>query len=76
MFRGKGSCAKPKEAKADSDDDKDIDPRTLIPGKPKPSAGAAKDNAYMDKMMSDPAKMDDFIRKQLPPEAKKTCSRR
>jgi hypothetical protein len=66
---GSGACTdptpKPAAAEKDDKDDDDVDVQKLIKGMPKPSAAGNPSAEEMEKMMNDPAKMQEFIRKQL-----------
>jgi hypothetical protein len=73
---GSGKCTDPtpRPAKADKDDDaqKDVDALMQSMQKlPKPPAAAKTDDVDMQAIASDPAKMREFMRKQLSPEDRK-----
>ncbi len=65
MVGGKGECIDPtpKPEKAEKDDEVDV--QSLIKSMPKPPAGSSPSAEEMEKMMNDPAKMQEFIRKQM-----------
>jgi hypothetical protein len=67
VIGGSGSCQDPtpKPAAADKDDD-DVDVDKLVNAPmPKPLAGSKESDEDMEKLMNDPAKMQEYIRKQM-----------
>jgi len=69
MISGKGDCVNPEppaDDKAEKNKDDAIDPSDLIKGMPKqPSAANKADEEELKKLMDDPSKIQDYIRKQL-----------
>ena len=64
MIGGKGDCTDPTPKSEKAEKDNDVDVQALIKGMPKPAAGSTPSAEEMQKMMDDPAKMEEFIRKQ------------
>jgi hypothetical protein len=69
VIGGSGSCLNPvpQPASADTGDNDDDDKSA---GMPLPNP-AAKDSVNMEELANDPAKMREYMRQQLPPEARK-----
>lgn len=73
VIGGSGSCQDPtpKPSAADKDDD-DVDVDKLVnTPMPKPSTGSKESDEEMEKLMNDPAKLQEYIRKQMNPASQR-----